>query len=167
MNILFVCSSNICRSPFCEYVFRDMVEKDPELAARVDKVASAAVFNRMYKIHPMARVALLREGFDAAYIDSHKPSFKWGDRRLFDEADLIVGMSRANKFVLPLRYHRKFVTLSEYAEGRYEKVPDPFLMKNVDDYLAVMDFLKEKLQKFAQKIRSLPIPEAASDTDRT
>ena len=41
MKILFVCSSNICRSPFCEYVFRDMVEKDPELKKRVDGVASA------------------------------------------------------------------------------------------------------------------------------
>ena len=157
MNILFVCSSNICRSPFCEYVFRDMVAKDPELQKRVSKVASAAVFNRMYKIHPKARIALLREGFDGAYIDAHKPSFKWGDRHLFDEADLIVGMSRANKWVLPLRYHRKFVTISEYAEGAYENVPDPFLMKEVDDYLAVMDFLKAKLVKFADKIKSLPV----------
>ena len=105
---------------------------------------------------PKARIALLREGFDGAYIDAHKPSFKWGDRHLFDEADLIVGMSRANKWVLPLRYHRKFVTISEYAEGAYEKVPDPFLMKEVDDYLAVMDFLKAKLVKFADKIKSLP-----------
>ena len=156
MKILFVCSSNICRSPFCEYVFRDMVEKDPELKKRVDGVASAAVFNRMKRIHPMARTALLREGFDEAHIDSHRPSFKWGDRKLFDDADLIVGMSRANKIVLPLRYHRKFVTLSEYGEGRYEKIPDPFLMKNVDDYLAVMDFLKAKIVSFAEKIRSLP-----------
>ena len=156
MKILFVWSSNICRSPFCEYVFRDMVEKDPELKKRVDGVASAAVFNRMKRIHPMAKTALLREGFDEAYIDSHRPSFKWGDRKLFDDADLIVGMSRANKIVLPLRYHRKFVTLSEYGEGRYEKIHDPFLMKNVDDYLAVMDFLKANIVSFAEKIKSLP-----------
>ena len=55
MNILFVCSSNICRSPFCEYVFRDMVAKDPELQKRVSKVASAAVFNRMKRIRPMVK----------------------------------------------------------------------------------------------------------------
>lgn len=131
-------------------------QKNSELKKRVDGVASAAVFNRMKRIHPMARTALLREGFDEAYIDSHRPSFKWGDRKLFDDADLIVGMSRANKIVLPLRYHRKFVTLSEYGEGRYEKIPDPFLMKNVDDYLAVMDFLKAKIASFAEKIKSLP-----------
>ena len=29
-------------------------------------------------------------------------------------------------------------------------------MKEVDDYLAVMDFLKAKLVKFADKIKSLP-----------
>ena len=123
MKILFVCSSNICRSPFCEYVFRDMVEKDPELKKRVDGVASAAVFNRMKRIHPMARTALLREGFDEAYIDSHRPSFKWGDRKLFDDADLIVGMSRANKIVLPLRYHCKLVTLSNTERANTKRAP--------------------------------------------
>ena len=46
------------------------------------------------------------------YIDPRRPSFKWGVHKLFDDADLIVWMSRLNKIFLPLRYHRKFVTLS-------------------------------------------------------
>ena len=40
---------------FIKYVFRDMVEKDPELKKRVDGVASAAVFNRMKRIRPMVK----------------------------------------------------------------------------------------------------------------
>lgn len=153
MKILFVCSSNICRSPFCEYVFGRAVKNDPVLSAKVESVRSAAVFNRSRRIHPKARLALLREGFTQSEIDAHKPAFKWGDGRLFKEADLIIGMTKANKIVMPLKYRKKFVTLSEYVDGRYTTIPDPFLMKSIDDYFAVMDQIKGFLDKLADKIR--------------
>ena len=152
MNILFVCSSNICRSPFCEYVFRDMVAKDPELQKRVSKVASAAVFNRMYKIHPKARIALLREGFDGAYIDAHKPSFKWSDPERFEQADVIIGMSKMHRWLTPCRWRKKFVTLSEAAEGKYTPLPDPFLYKTQEEYDKVMSVIKIYVEKYAAKL---------------
>lgn len=153
MKILFVCSSNICRSPFCEYVFRRMVKNDPVLSEKVESVRSAAVFNKSFKIHPKARLALLREGFSEEEIAAHKPAFKWGDGYLFKEADVIIGMTRMNKIALPIRYHKKFVTLSEYVDGYYTTIPDPFLMKNIDDYYAVMDQIKGFLVKLADKIK--------------
>ena len=153
MKILFVCSSNICRSPFCEYVFRRMTEQDAELATKVERVRSAAVFNRSRRIHPKARLALLREGFTEEEIDAHRPAFKWGDGRLFKEADVIIGMTKMNKVALPLRFHKKFVTLSEYVDGSYTTIPDPFLMKSLDDYFAVMDLIKGFLVKLADKIK--------------
>lgn len=154
MKILFICSSNICRSPYCEYVFKRMVKNDSLLSKQVESVRSAAVFNRSFKIHPKARLALLREGFSEEEIAAHKPTFKWGDGYLFREADVIIGMTRMNKVALPLRYHKKFVTLSEYTDGFYTTIPDPFLMKNIDDYFAVMDLIKGFLVKLADKIKS-------------
>lgn len=154
MKILFVCSSNICRSPFCEYVFSRMVKEDEVLSRKITSVRSAAVFNRSKKIHPKAKLSLLREGFDEKEIDSHKPAFKWGDGYLFREADVIIGMTKMNKIALPPAYHKKFVTLSEYVDGYYTRIPDPFLIENVDDYFAVMDKIKEFLQKLAQKLRN-------------
>lgn len=154
MKILFVCSSNICRSPYCEYVFGRMVKNDPVLSVKVGSVRSAAVFNRSFRIHPKARLALLREGFSEEEIAAHKPAFKWGDGYLFREADVIIGMTRMNKVALPLRYHKKFVTLSEYVDGKYKTIPDPFLMKNIDDYYAVMDLIKSFLVRLADKIKS-------------
>ena len=59
-----------------------------------------------------------------------------------------------NKVALPLRYHKKFVTLSEYVDGYYTTIPDPFLMKNIDDYYAVMDLIKGFLVKLADKIKN-------------
>ena len=35
MNLLFVCSSNVCRSPYCEYMFRRMAEEDPVTAGKI------------------------------------------------------------------------------------------------------------------------------------
>ena len=154
MKILFVCSSNICRSPYCEYVFGRMVKQDPALSSKVESVRSAAVFNKSFRIHPKARLALLREGFSEEEIAAHKPAFKWGDGRLFREADVIIGMTKMNKVALPLRYHKKFVTLSEYVDGYYTTIPDPFLMKNIDDYYAVMDLIKGFLVKLAEKIKN-------------
>lgn len=130
-----------------------MTEQDAELASKVESVRSAAVFNRSRRIHPKAKLALLREGFTEEEIDAHRPAFKWGDGRLFKEADVIIGMTKMNKVALPLRFHKKFVTLSEYVDGSYTTIPDPFLMKSLDDYFAVMDLIKGFLVKLADKIK--------------
>lgn len=130
-----------------------MTEQDAELASKVESVRSAAVFNRSRRIHPKARLALLREGFTEEEIDAHRPAFKWGDGRLFKEADVIIGMTKMNKVALPLRFHKKFVTLSEYVDGSYTTIPDPFLMKSLDDYFAVMDLIKGFLVKLTDKIK--------------
>lgn len=152
MKILFVCSSNICRSPYCEYVFKRMVQSDPRLAQKVTWIRSAAVFNKSSKIHPKAKLALLREGFDEAYIGSHKPAFKWTDKDLFETADVIVGMTRTNKLVTPCKYRKKFITLSEIVDGEYKAVPDPFLERDINKYYAVMDILKDYLERYCQKL---------------
>lgn len=153
MKILFICASNICRSPFCEYYFKRMVENDSELAEKVESVRSSAVFNKSKRIHPNAVQALKREGFEEDYILSHKPTFKWTDKHLFEDADYIVGMSKKNKWFLPIKFWKKFTTLSEFATGEYKVVVDPFLMKTVEEYNAVMDQIKDYLEKLAKKIK--------------
>ena len=54
-TVLFVCSSNVCRSPYCEFMLRRMVENDDDLRGKVD-VCSSAVFNRSKSIFPKAAV---------------------------------------------------------------------------------------------------------------
>lgn len=108
MKILFVCSSNVCRSPYAEYVFRRMVEQSPVLSAAGIEVSSSAVFNKSKEIFPKAVVSLQREGFDKDYILSHKPSFKWCDMKRFKDADVIIGMSKMHKWLTPLAYRKNF-----------------------------------------------------------
>lgn len=154
MKILFICMSNICRSPFCEYVFRKIVEEDEILKDKVEWVKSSAVFNKSFVINSKARLALLREGFDEEYILSHKPTFKWGKgRKYFKEADVIIGMTKSNAFFLPIRYRKKFVLLSQIASGEYKPIPDPVLIKDQDKYHKAMDEIKQYLVDYASILK--------------
>ncbi|MDE6614641.1 MAG: hypothetical protein K2K24_03940 [Clostridia bacterium] len=154
MKILFICMSNICRSPFCEYVFRKIVQEDEILKDKIEWVKSSAVFNKSHVINSKARLALLREGFEDEYILSHKPTFKWGKgRAYFKEADVIVGMTRSNAFFLPRKYRKKFVLLSQIASGEYRPIPDPVLIKDQDKYYAAMDEIKNYLIDYAKTLK--------------
>ena len=131
MKILFVCSSNVCRSPFAEFVFGRLVEQSPVLSAAGIEVGSSAVFNRSKYIYPKAVVSLEREGFSKEAVLAHKPAYKSTDKKRFEEADVIIGMSKIHRILTPHKYRDKFVTLSEAATGKYTPIPDPFLYPSI------------------------------------
>ncbi len=151
-KILFVCSSNVCRSPYCEMMMRKFIKDDELLRGKVE-VDSSAVFNKSKEIFPKAVDVLLREGIDKDEIMSHKPSFKWGAMEKFAWADTIVGMSRSHKFMTPMRYQKKYVTLSQVATGKYALIPDPFLALSQQDYDRVMGVLKRYLYQYMDVLR--------------
>lgn len=153
MKILFVCASNICRSPYCEFVFRKMVENDPVLKGKIE-VKSSAVFNQMTKINDKTRKVLIEEeGLDPVTVDAHVPSYVKNDRERFDEADVIIGMTKFQKVLLPKRYKKKYITLSEAAIGKYESIPDPWLIDDYKEYLKRMLIIKNYLIKYFDKLK--------------
>lgn len=152
MNILFVCASNICRSPYAEYVFRRLVDRDEILKRNITSIRSAAVFNKSFKMPAFAVEALRKEGFTDDEIACHTPAFKWGDFVLFENADMIVGMSKIHRFFTPVKYRKKFVLLSEAAIGKSLSIPDPFLKKTQAEYDEVMEILKTFLELFAKDL---------------
>ena len=153
MKILFVCSSNICRSPYCEFVFRRMCENDPDLAARVEWVKSGAVFHQCKNLHPKAKAALEAEGFAPEILDKHSHAYwrKFPER--FEQADIIIGMTRWHKYFIPKKWRGKYVDLAELATGTYTPVPDPFLAKTQEKYNEVMRVLDKYLTMVADKIK--------------
>ena len=153
MKILFVCSSNICRSPYCEFVFRRMCENDPDLAARVEWVKSGAVFHQCKNLHPKAKAALEAEGFAPDILDKHSPAYWRRFPERFEQADIIIGMTRWHKYFIPKKWRGKYVDLAELATGTYTPVPDPFLAKTQEKYNEVMRVLDKYLTMVADKIR--------------
>ena len=151
-NVLFVCSSNVCRSPYCEFMLRRMIDNDEELRGKVD-VFSSAVFNRSKSIFPKAVDVLKREGFDESEILAHKPSFKT-DKERFEKADVIIGMSHMHKLLTPRKYRKKYVTLSEAATGKYAPVPDPFLATSQKEYDKTMAVLKSYVESYFKQLKT-------------
>ena len=151
-NVLFVCSSNVCRSPYCEFMLRRMIDNDDELRGKVD-VFSSAVFNRSKSIFPKAVDVLKREGFDESEILAHKPSFKT-DKERFEKADVIIGMSHMHKLLTPRKYRKKYVTLSEAATGKYAPVPDPFLATSQKEYDKTMAVLKSYVESYFKQLKT-------------
>lgn len=162
MKILFVCSSNVCRSPFAEFVFGRLVEQSPVLSAAGIEVGSSAVFNRSKYIYPKAVVSLEREGFSKEAVLAHKPAYKSTDKKRFEEADVIIGMSKIHRILTPHKYRDKFVTLSEAATGKYTPIPDPFLYPSQNEYDKVMSVIKKYLTLYAEKLERELAPAAPS-----
>lgn len=153
MKILFICSSNVCRSPYCEFMFRRMVQECDATRDKIE-VRSAAVVNISREIFPKAVVCLKNEGFEESEILAHKPSFKWCDMSRFREADIIIGMSKAHKFFTPVGCKKKFITLSEAASGKYSPIPDPFLEKSQEKYDDAMRVIKNYLIEYFEKLKN-------------
>lgn len=161
MKILFVCSSNVCRSPFAEFVFGRLVEQSPVLSAAGIEVGSSAVFNRSKYIYPKAVVSLEREGFSKETVLAHQPAYKSTDKKRFEEADVIIGMSKIHRFLTPHKYRNKFVTLSEAATGKYTPIPDPFLYPSQNEYDKVMSVIKKYVTMYAEKLEKELAPAEA------
>lgn len=152
MKILFVCSSNVCRSPYAEFIFKRMVDENEILKNNISSVRSSAVFNKSRVIFGKGRVSLLSEGFTEDEINKFKPTFKYSDRHLFEEADIIIGMSRGHKLLTPKKYRSKFKTLSEVAVNKVVPIPDPFLRRTQESYDEVMDVIKTFLAMYANNL---------------
>ncbi len=152
MKILFVCSSNVCRSPYCEFHFKRLMEENAMLNEKIEWCKSGAVFNRSKKLHSKAKACLMKEGFSEELLNTHKPAYIKDERERFDEADLIIGMTRSHKWCLPCALRKKYKNLSEVAGHRYKAIPDPFLAINQEEYDKVMAVISEYVKEFAKNL---------------
>ena len=130
INILTVCHGNICRSPMCEFILKDMIAKEG-LSDRI-YVESAAtsreeIGNDMY---PPARRKLTQEGvpFERRHARQITPSD-------YDSFDYIILMEQYN-IRNALRIFRddpdnKLHLLLEYA-GSDRDIADPWYTGNFD-----------------------------------
>lgn len=153
MKILFVCSSNVCRSPYCEFILRRLINSDAAVRDKLE-VSSAAVVNRSHKLFPKGRDRLLADGFSAEELDNFTPRYKRECMDSFEQADAIIGMSRIHKLFVPKRFRSKYCTLSEAALGKYIAIPDPFLGSK-KSYNATMDKLQEYVSAYFEKLKQL------------
>ena len=126
MNVLFVCTANICRSPTAEGVFRKLVANSP-LAGHVE-IDSVGTHN--YHVgeapDPRAIEHAGKRGYDLAHLRARQISA--GD---FERFDYVLAMDAANigqlKAMCPTRLSEKIELLLDYGGELDEmEVPDPY-----------------------------------------
>lgn len=128
------------------------VENEPKLKEFVGEINSAAVLNISHKLFKKAEICLKSEGFSEEELRAHKPRFKWFHPELFENADIIIGMTRSHKLMTPRKYRKKFVTLTEAVYGYYIPIPDPFIRTSQESYEEAMQTLYLHLVKFKNKL---------------
>jgi protein-tyrosine-phosphatase len=153
MKILIICASNICRSPYVEYILKREIEKDPVLKENIEWVKSAAVINKMFRIHPLTKKALLKESFTEEEINRHKPAYIYFNYKRFHDADVIIGMKKHQKYFMPPTLYKKFITLAEAAGEQHKEILDPFFAKTPEGFDNVMEELKSYSMKYLEKLR--------------
>ncbi|MBO4845544.1 MAG: low molecular weight phosphotyrosine protein phosphatase [Lachnospiraceae bacterium] len=124
IKILFICWGNICRSPMCEFVLKDMVEKrgiSNDFHIESAATSTEEIGNPVY---PPAKAELARHGIGCAGKTARQMR-----RDDYDKWDYIIGMERLNMSYM----HRilggdpegKVSLLMDFT-GRSEDIDDPW-----------------------------------------
>ena len=124
IKILFICWGNICRSPMCEFVLKDMVEKrgiSNDFHIESAATSPEEIGNPVY---PPAKAELARHGIGCAGKTARQMR-----RDDYDKWDYIIGMERLNMSYM----HRilggdpegKVSLLMDFT-GRSEDIDDPW-----------------------------------------
>lgn len=152
IRVLFVCMGNICRSPTCEGVFRQMlVERG--LAQLID-VDSAGTHSYHVGSAPDRRAqrAALEQGIEighlrARQINSH--DFTAFDHILVMDYDNLEDL----RAICPSEYQDKLRLLMEYSQdSSKEEVPDPYYGGR-DGFALVLKLAREASAGFIASLR--------------
>ena len=149
-NILFVCTSNNCRSPIAEAMFKDMLAKDPVLGKAGIKVSSAGIkISDLYSTTEETIAVMEERGLS---IESHRS--RPITAKLLHNVDLILTMEHRQRLVILARYPQledKVFLLSEYAGGSGE-IYDP-VGGTIDAYRAYTQKLETYLGAILSRLR--------------
>ena len=138
VNILFVCSANICRSPYAEMRFEQLMRTTS--CSKTINVASGG-FTSSVTMHPFTMQALLDAGVPAERIDRFSPRNMRKHKDELESADLILVPSNEVISMMPRKYLEKTFLLSEAVSGAKVDINDPVLLKEYEPYKAIVDHL--------------------------
>ncbi len=134
IKVLFVCWGNICRSPMCEFVMKDMVEKEG-LSGMFHIESRATHTDEIWgdegnPVYPPARAKLAEHG-----ISCEGKRAQLLTKADYKEFDYIIGMDELNKEWMPRRLggdpEHKISLLMDYTDNP-RPVADPWYTRNFE-----------------------------------
>ncbi|MHA1720890.1 MAG: arsenate-mycothiol transferase ArsC [Promethearchaeota archaeon] len=160
IHLIFICAGNICRSPFAEMKFKQLLEsaKIPKKIKEKFLIQSGGFINQKdVRIHKFTEQALMEENIPKSWIDSHFPR---NMRKFKDDminADVLIAMTKMHRDILiPKKYKEKVILLSSLGQnGEIEEIPDPALYDNYEEYSGVMHQITGYLKNMIMKLEEI------------
>ena len=142
MQILFVCTGNVCRSPMAEVIFSNLLKKYGQKGIRVAGAGTMTIEG--LPMTPTAKKALKHRGWKIGK-GIHSRQFR---PEMLMQYDHIVTMTEGHKNIIGDAPNVR--TLSSWVGGG--DIADPF-MGSLEVYLATCVELEGKLELLLKKLR--------------
>jgi protein-tyrosine-phosphatase len=160
IHLIFLCGGNICRSPFAEMKFEQLLA-DSKIKNKVKFVIQSGGFinQKDVKIHPFTVKALLEDGIPNDRIVNHFPRRMRKHKDDLINASALIVMTEAQRDIqLPAKYRDKAILLSTLGiANNVEEIPDPAIIKEYPPYREIMDQITSYLMHMIKKMEDLHI----------
>lgn len=125
LEIAFICSGNIMRSPYAEFHARSKFNiLNNDRSKDVIFKSGGVTYQNQY-LHPEVRSLLLKEGFEKKDLESHTPRLLSNFSEYFEDVDVYFAMTKAHKRKL-MELGKKNVFLLKELDNSYEDIQDPY-----------------------------------------
>ncbi|HME52834.1 MAG TPA: hypothetical protein VKM55_11495 [Candidatus Lokiarchaeia archaeon] len=142
-----MCSANICRSPYAEMRFEQLMN---ELSCAKTIHVTSGGFTSSLAIHPFTRQALLDIGVPAERVDQFSPRNMRKHKDELESADFILVPSKEVISMMPRKFLDKTFLFSEAVSGTEADIEDPVLITDHERYKAILEYLDEYVLEIAR-----------------
>ena len=133
IKVLAICHGNICRSPMCEFILKDMIRKMGGRTSFISSPAPPATEEIGRSLHPGAKRKL-----DEMGIPNERRRARQLTRQDYDKFDYLLCMDEWNvrniMRIIKKDPEKKVHMLLEYA-GERREIADPWYTGNFDETL--------------------------------
>ena len=146
-TITFVCSGNVIRSPYAEYLSK-LNFTDKRII-----FDSGACFYQNRKIFPLTKKWLMKENLLEEDIDNHKPRLISNFLKDFETTTLFIAMTKEHEQYLKRHWPEKTFLLKKIVMNKDEDVLDPYDYPEKEN--EIMKELKKLTIEFCRKLENI------------
>ncbi len=158
IRLLFICSGNICRSPYMELRFKDLVQKSEKIKNKQRFIVSSGGFitqRDLIKGHPFTQRALLEKGVAKEIVDGFESRNLRKYKDEMESAFAIITPSEKTNPLVPEKFQNKLVFLSDISIGTRKETEDPVRIPEYEEYKKYIDELEDMLLKLIKKFEEI------------
>ncbi len=151
-RVLFVCTANICRTPFAKYYLKKRIEQE-NLQNLIEVLSAGTWAKEGAPAAKFSQIVCKENGMDASSHVSQEI-----DIQLMKTADVILCMSSEQKRDLAAifpQFRHKIFLLKEYpllGTNEFATIPDPFGRK-LEKYRIIFEAIKHEIDRIFPILR--------------